>query len=237
METSSILGRQVEGFALTLCSCTNCSDALSAIELLKTVVRFLDPRPKNPDRTMTHPEEARIEKCGSIMVSLDITHPVLARDSVSLGLDWQIGVAGFTYDAKSNSVRISQTNSPLGETTEEIVDGLVRLAEITAPALGATYGTVEIASAKTMPRRVRTFRDIKYWCFANVFSKVLQKAPEDFFNDVPCWGKKILSDESHLLTSSQSFADWYFSPPKPLARYLTTHAPSIKLFRQTAESE
>ena len=209
-----------------------------AIEVLKRVVRFLDPRPKNPDRTMAHPEKARIERCGSIMVRLSITHPVLARDSVSLGLDWQLGVAGFTYDAKSNSVRIRQTNSPQGETTEELVNGLVRLAEIIAPAIGATYGTVEIAAAKNMPRRVRTFRDIKYWCFANVFSKALiQNAPEYFFNEVPCWGKKILSDESHLLTSSQSFADWYFSPPKPLARYLTTHAPSIKLFRQTAESE
>ncbi len=238
METNLILGKEIEGIALTLCNCSNCSDAKTAIEALTEVVRFLDPRPNNPDRTMAHPENARLEKDGSIMVSLDVTHPVLARDSVSLGLNWKIAVAGFTYDAKNNSVRLRQTNSPEGETTEEMVQGLVQLAEIVTPALGATYGTVDIASAKLMPRRVRSFRDIRYWCYANIFSQTLsQKAPAGFFDSLPDSERKVLADESLLVVSSDSFTDWYLSPPKRIVKFLAAHAPNIALFRKTAEPE
>ncbi len=234
METSLILGREIEGIALALCNCTNCSDAVTAIEVLKGVVRFLDPRPKNPDRTMAHPEEeARIEKCGSIMVSLDVTHPVLARDSTSLGLNWQLGVAGVTYYAKNNSIQISQTNSPSGETTEEIVQGLVNLAKIVAPVIGAKYGFVDAWTEKLMPRRVRAFRDIKYWCYANVLSSSIQKsAPEGFFNSLPASEQSSLSDGSLLIKSKQSFAKWYLRPQNRLAKYLAVHAPNIELFRQ-----
>jgi hypothetical protein len=238
METNLTLGREVEGIAVTLCNCSNCTDALTAIEVLRSVVRFLDPRPKNPDRTMAHPENTRIEKDGSIMVRLSITHPLLARDAASLGLGWSLGIAGITYAAKNNSIQISQTNSPKGETTEEMVQGLVRLAEVVAPAIGAAYGTIDIDSAKLMPRRVRTFRDIKYWCYANVFSKELvKKAPEGFFGGCPSAERKVLSDDSLLLRSSDSFTDWYFSPPKRIAKYLATHAPHISIFRQSPESE
>ncbi len=238
MEANLTLGREIEGIALTLCNCKNFTDAKTAIGVLKNVVRFLEPRPKNPDRTLVHPEDTRIEKDGSIVVRLLITHPVLARDSVSLGLDWKIAVAGFTYDAKNNSVRLRQTNSPEGETTEEMVQGLVQLAEIVTPALGATYGTVDIASAKLMPRRVRSFRDIRYWCYANIFSQtLLQKAPEGFFDSLPDAERKVLADESLLVKSSDSFTDWYFSPPKQIVKFLAAHAPSITLFRKTAEPE
>jgi hypothetical protein len=238
METNLVLGREVEGIAMTLYNCSNFTDALTAIEVLKSVVRFLDPRPKNPDRTLAHPEKTRIEKSGSIMVPLDITHSLLARDAASLGLGWKLGVAGFTYEAKNNSVRFRQTNSPDGETIEEMVEGLVRLTEIVAPAIGPTYGTVDIASGKLMPRRVRTFRDIKYWCYANLFSKdLVNKAPEGFFDGCPIAEAKLLSDDSLLLKSSDSFTDWYFSPPKRIAKYLATHAPHISIFRQSPEPE
>ncbi|MEZ6134465.1 MAG: hypothetical protein R3C53_06110 [Pirellulaceae bacterium] len=172
------------------------------------------------------------------MVRLSITHPLLARDAACLGLGWTLGVAGLTYAAKNNSIQISQTNSPEGETTEEMVQGLVRLAEVVAPAIGATYGTIDIDSTRLMPRRVRTFCDIKYWCYANIFSRTLmQKAPKGFFDGCPNADRNVLSDESLLLRSSDSFADWYFSPPDRIVKYLAAHAPEITLFRQSPEPD
>lgn len=233
MESIAILGREIEGIELTLSNCLNCSDAKSAIEVMKSVVRFLDPRPKNPDRTMVHPENARIEKNGSIEIRLDITHPVLARDASSLGLGWQIGVAGFFYYARSNSVQITQTNSSSGKTIEEMVQGFVKLAELVSPVLGANYGTIEVASDYLMPRRVSRFRDIRFWCYANVFStKLVNYAPAGFFEQCPCADRKLLSDGSFLIKSTKFLAEWYLSPPSDLSSYLSAKAPHIQLFRQ-----
>lgn len=220
---------------MTLCNCDHSSDAFEAIDRLQNLLRFLDPRPSNPDRTLTNPQNSRVEKNGSIMVRLLFTHPFLGRDATSLGNNWSIGVAGMTYHAPSNSVQIRQINSPQGETSEELVQGLSKLAEIIAPALGAAYGTLDIWTDALKPRRVRKFRDIRYWCYANVFNpKLLASAPEGFFEDVPCANAKVLSDQSIMLISCTTFAKWYSSTSTRISRYLAERSPEIKIFRQSS---
>lgn len=236
METNLKIGKEVEGFTLTLCNCSNCIDGISAIKAVKQAVRFLDTRPNNPDRTEKYPEKTEFDDDGSITVGLTITHPVLALDSVSLGLKWKIAIADFTYDAKNNSVQIDQTNSPQGETAEEIVQGLVKLAEVIAPILGPTYGTVDTSSGKLMPRRIRKFADVRYWCYANIFSVGLRKsAPADLLAGIPTTERTTLADGSLLLRYKDSFANWYFSPPKDIEKYLTANAPYLKLFRRVTK--
>lgn len=238
METSLILGKEAEGFSLTLSNCSNCLDGVSAIKAIKQVVRFLDTRPNNPDRTKKNPEKAELDDDGSTIVGLTFTHPTLALDCVSLGLKWQIAIAKFWYDAKSNSVEVHQTNSPQGETAEEIVQGLVKLAEVIAPILGPTYGTVDISSSKLMPRKIRKFADIRYWCYANIFCNGLVKeAPTDFFPGLPATECTTLPDASLLLKYKQTFSNWYFSPPRTIETYLAAHTPKIQLFRRTAKKK
>lgn len=236
METSLILGKEAEGFSLTLSNCSNCLDGVSAIKAIKQVVRFLDTRPNNPDRTKKNPEKAELDDDGSTIVGLTFTHPTLALDCVSLGLKWQIAIAKFWYDAKSNSVEIHQTNSPQGETAEEIVQGLVKLAEVIAPILGPTYGTVDTSSGKLMPRRIRKFADVRYWCYANIFSVGLRKsAPADLLAGIPTTERTTLADGSLLLRYKDSFANWYFSPHKDIENYLTANAPNLQLFRRVTK--
>lgn len=236
METRLKLGREVHGFALTLFNCSKCVDSISATLAIKQVVRFLDTRPSNPDRTRAHPEKAELDHNGSITLGLTITHPVLALDSVSLGLKWKLAIADYTYDARNSSARFHQTNSPQGETAEEIVQGLVKLAEVITPILGPTYGTVDISSGKLMPRRIRKFADIRHWCYANIFCKGLVKeAPADFFPGLPATECTTLPDASLLLKYKKTFSNWYFSPPRTIETYLASHTPNIQLFRRTAK--
>lgn len=213
-------------------------DAISVIKGMKQAVRFLDTRPNNPDRTEKYPEKTELDDDGSITVGLTITHPMLALDSVSLGLKWKLAIADLTFDAKTNSVQIDQTNSTRGETAEEIVHGLVKLAEVIAPILGPTYGNVDISSSKLMPRRIRKFTDIRHWCYANFFCKGLVKeAPADFFPGLPATECTTLPDASLLLKYKKTFSNWYFSPPKTIETYLAAHAPNIQLFRRNTKKK
>lgn len=232
METNLELGRRIEGIELTMCNCAMCPDAKQAIEAIKHIVQFVDPRPTNPNRPLRNPEQTRIEADGSIAVRLSIVHPSLALDAKSIGAGWDVGVAGFTYNAKNDSIQIFQTNSPYGETTEEIVTGLVSIAKEVCPVLGCAYGWVDVATEKLRPRRVTHFRDVRHWMYANIFSPQLQqKAPTGFFDNCPAHDKISLPDHSLLITSAPTFAEWHFSPSKKLINFLANNAPNVTIFR------
>lgn len=232
MENNVTLGAKVEGLMLVMCNCQHCPDAIAAIRKLGEVVRFLQTRPKNPDRPHPHPEGVRIERDGSIIVGIQMTHPKLGRDIKLLSLGWEIGVATLTYSVANRSVTIFQTNSPDSETLEEMASGLVNVAVEIGPVIGANYSWVDVSSEKVRSCRGRSFDEIRSWYFANLFGpRVLDSAPDGFFDKCPCERRVELCDGSLLMLSAPSFADWYFSPPSRLRRYLTKNSRNISIFR------
>jgi hypothetical protein len=233
METNLKLGREITGLALRMCNCSHCPDPDSALRQLGTVIRYLDPRPKNPDRTDKHPELCPREPDGSIFVPLDITHPRLGRDCSFFSVGWSLPVANLTFIAKSHSVSIWQTNSTGAETIEEMATGLVEVAKDVCPVIAPAYSWVDVSTEKLRPRLVKRFSDVKHWFFANIFSpKLLAGAPEGFLDKIPAAERMTLKDGSLLLKSTATFEEWYLSPPKKLSTYLAKHAPQITIFRQ-----
>jgi hypothetical protein len=233
METNVKLGQEITGLELVMCNCNECPDPDSALKRLRSAVRFLDPRPKNPDRTDKHPELRRRESDGSIIVPLTITHPAFGLECSALSAGWKIGIGRLTYLAKSQSVSIMQTNSPEGETTEEMATGLAEVAKDVCPAIAPAYSWVDVSTEKLRPRLVKRFSDVKHWFFANIFSpKLLAGAPEGFLDKIPAAERMTLKDGSLLLKSTATFEEWYLSPPKKLSTYLAKHAPQITIFRQ-----
>lgn len=232
MEKNLKLGRKIEGLHLVLCNCDQCPDTLSALRVLANVIRFVDPRPDNPNRPELHPERRPTESDGSIIVPITIIHPALGRDCKYFSVGWKVGVASLYYLADTKSVIISQTNSPGAETLEEMATGLVNLAKEVAPAIGASYGWVDVETSKPRPSKITRFGQVKHWFFANVFGPVLvQSASDGFFADCPAQEHTPLANDGQLLTAASTFADWFLSPSKDLAKYLDQHAPKISIFR------
>jgi hypothetical protein len=233
VETNLILGKQIDGLELAMCNCAQCPEYRAALRELAQVLRFLDPRPNNPDRPERHPELTRVEEDGSIIVPLDITHARLGRDAKLFSAGWQLAVARLTYLADTRSVCINQTNSPQGQTIEEMAAGLINVARDVCPVIGASYAWVDRSTERIHPRKISSFKEIKHWFFANIFGPQLAaSAPRGFIEEFPAYERTTLPDGSVLLTSAATYAEWYFSPPKALADYLSERAPKIRLFRK-----
>ena len=215
-----------------MCNCAKCPDAISALQELSKVVRFVDPRPKNPDRPKRDLEKTRIEKDGSISVPLSIMHPSLGRDVKLFSVGWMVGVASLSYLARSQSICINQTNSTRAETLEEMIRGLVEVAKEAVSSSGAAYGWIDAFSEVVRPRKVATFGGVRHWFFANIFGpELVSNGPAGFFENCPVYERFQLADGSLMLISSRTFEDWFCSPSESLVSYLAEHAPNVSIFR------
>ena len=223
---------KVAGVELTICNCRLAPKAQSLISILSQHgVRFLDPRPANPDRIDSNPQR-EIEMDGSIIVPLTITHSLLGRDCKYFSVGWKTPVARLAFIADTRTLVITQSNAKDSETLQELVDGQVTLARILAEALGATYGWIDRTTEKSLPETAKRFNQVKNWFFANIFGPdLVASSPKFFFEQMPAYAKTALKDGGVLIQSSATFTEWNNKPALALINYLKQQAPNMGVFK------
>lgn len=221
-----------ESIELVFCSCSKLigrSPAKKLMDLLRSLgCRFMLAM---PDRAEPNPERF-IKSTGSIVIPTQFTHPVLGRDVRAIGGGWREGMATLGFIIDSMAVSVHQTIDTRNQGLEEVANGLVAIARVLYPHLGATYGWVDSFRENIVDKPIQYFSQIDYWHFANVFgSNLVGEVDLEFCSSVPELHVESLGDHGKLVLSSSSYWDWIERPPAGLKKCLQQHAPHMRVYR------
>ena len=219
------------GIETTICNCERIRSPQDLLEFSRASgMRFIDPRPGNADRVDKNPKSKFTEDGSVYPIPLHFTFQELGRDTRAMSAGWQLAVANLRYHAAQRAICIFQVNSPNSEYLQEMVHGQLALLRILAPAIGATYGWIDVPSDNALPRVISKFSEVKNWFYANLLGPgIVQDAPQSFFDNLPLYEKTTVKDGGILVRSSKTIAEWYESPKHELAVYLAKHAPWISI--------
>jgi len=186
----------------------------------------LDPNP-----------EANIKPSGSILVYLDVGHPLLAREAFALCRNLPVKRARLQYiDKDADEIRtptISQTIGATAGSCDEIANGQLAFAKHIYPTLLPTYGWIDDPGEKALPGKFTSIAQVRYVFWANVFSaEFVAEFGKEFLAAAPAFRIDWFDDGGAVLVATESYQEWYSSPPQELADYLAQKVPGIRNYRK-----
>jgi hypothetical protein len=171
---------------------------------------------------------------GNFLVGLDLEHHVLARSPFEEEVFCTCKpMADFGYLCDTASVSINQGGE---ETEPDILDamaiGQLAFGELLYPHLRPTFGYIDDQGDNRPQGNNLKNAQLKYVLWANFYSPAyVAKHGRKFLLGAPGWKNQELDDGGILYVVTESYFEWWTSPPKDAISYFQTKLPTIKAYR------